>query len=108
MENMIKTTAEIEKELQIKMVPPFSLGDNVTIVVRRTWGDPDFCQYKLLAPVKDGVWLAYTDEDCVPEDNKILEIEECDIIDFTEEMQYKQSAPETGVPISKFDFSEWD
>ena len=100
----MKTTSEYEIETGTKMVPPFSVGDTVAIAIRRTWDDADICQYKLLVPIKKGLWLASTDEEYVPENSRVLELEESDIIDFTEEMNYNSSRVLETEEHNPFDF----
>lgn len=84
----MKTKIErAEEALGIKMVPPFSVGDKVSIVVNTRAGNPDFVTYKLLVPIQTNKWLAaVSDEDTsrVDEENKMLDIEEEDIQDFSD------------------------
>lgn len=90
---MLSKTEELEKEMKIKMVAPFSVGDDVVIAVN-THSGPDFIAYKLMVPMENGKWwVVVTDEDShrVSETNKTLEIEEMDIQDFTDTAEQKAS-----------------
>ena len=101
---------EAEEALGIKMVPPFSVGDAVTIVVNTRAGNPDFVTYKLLVPIQVGKWLAaVSDEDNsrVEEGNKLLDIEEEDIQDFSDTIDLNPQELQKA-PVHKSFSQDWD
>ena len=107
----MKTKIErAEEALGIKMVPPFSVGDNVSIVVQTTAGNPDFVTYKLLVPLQTNKWLAVvTDEDNsrVAEVDKLLDIEEEDIQDFSTTIDLDPIELQKA-PVHKSISQDWD
>jgi hypothetical protein len=107
----MKTKIErVEEELGIKMVPPFSVGDNVSIVVQTRAGNPDFVTYKLLVPLQTNKWLAaVTDEDNsrVAEGDKLLDIEEEDIQDFSTTIDLDPIELQKA-PVHKSISQDWD
>lgn len=107
----MKTKIErAEEALGIKMVPPFSVGDAVTIVVNTRAGNPDFVTYKLLVPIQTNKWLAaVTDEDNsrVEEGNKLLDIEEEDIQDFSDTIDLDPIELQKA-PVHKSISQDWD